>query len=178
MNRIPDIKPDDKLKRGYITEVNTMKIKDPEEVQSLLNTVIERRDNTHPSSNDRHIVFQINISGRNNLTNESRYGTINIIELPSSDRIASESTKEPILINPNLLPISNVICALANQDKTVPYRASKITQLLQYSLVGGRVMVLLTLAPGAKHYMGSLNVLKFASKLSALEVKKQTKNTK
>jgi len=106
---------------------------------------------------------------------------MNIIELPSSDLISSsESTKkESLLINPKLLPISNVICALVNQDKNVPYRTSKITQLLQYSLASGRVMVLLNLSPYAKHYMESLNVLKFATKLSTCEVKKQqTKNTK
>jgi len=54
-HRAPDIKTDDKMKRVYITEVTTMKIKDPEEVHSLLSTVMERKanKNNNPATNQK-----------------------------------------------------------------------------------------------------------------------------
>jgi len=97
-HRAPDIKTDDKMKRVYISEVTTMKIKDPEEVHSLLSTIMGRRANNNnlPTNtnqkNQSYFLFQIHITGRNSQTNEYRNGTMNIIELPSSDLISSEST--------------------------------------------------------------------------------------
>lgn len=174
----PDIKFDDKIKRVVISEVTTMKIKEPDEVHSLLNSVQQRRFNSS-NLNNQHMVFQVHITGKHGITNEARHGTINIVELPASNRNIVECVKKNSLnVNASFQVLANVVCSLANQEKNVPYRGSKITHLLQYSFAAEKMMMLLTLSPNVREYTDSLNALKFASKITNCEIKKTVKTNK
>jgi hypothetical protein len=70
-----------------------------------------------------------------------RVGKLNLVDLAGSERAkktgaTDQTLKEGIRINLSLSVLGNVISALAEGSKHIPYRDSKLTRLLQDSLGG------------------------------------------
>jgi len=99
-------------------------------------------------SSRSHSIFTINveISEKDNEEN-SRFGKLNLVDLAGSERqsktkATGDRLKESIKINLSLSALGNVISALGVKSKHIPYRDSKLTRLLQDSL-GGNTMTLM-----------------------------------
>jgi kinesin family protein C2/C3 len=94
-------------------------------------------------SSRSHQVLTVMIDGRNQVTGAHSHACLNLIDLAGSERVQrSEATgdrlREAQHINKSLSALGDVMNALALQSNHVPYRNSKLTQLLQDSL-GGQV---------------------------------------
>jgi len=84
-------------------------------------------------------VVTIHVRGTDMKTGSSLRGSLHLIDLAGSERIdRSEVTgdrlKEAQHINKSLAALGDVIFALAQKNQHVPYRNSKLTQILQSSL--------------------------------------------
>ena len=81
---------------------------------------------------------------------------------------AGDRMVEANFINSSLSALGDVMTALANKkSKHVPFRNSKLTQLLADSLSGqAKVMMFVHVAPEASSYQESSSTLKFATRVS------------
>lgn len=84
-------------------------------------------------------VLTVHVRGTDLKTNAVLRGSLHLVDLAGSERVdRSEATgdrlREAQHINKSLSALGDVIFALAQKNAHVPYRNSKLTQVLQSSL--------------------------------------------
>ena len=123
------------------------------------------------TSSRSHAVLQIHVtqSPRTaSLTEERFMGTLSIIDLAGSERAAATTNMgqrmvEGANINKSLLALGNCINALCESGgavRHVPYRNSKLTRLLKFSLGGNcKTVMIVCIAPTSLHFDDTHNTL-------------------
>ncbi|CAB4251982.1 similar to Saccharomyces cerevisiae YGL216W KIP3 Kinesin-related motor protein involved in mitotic spindle positioning [Maudiozyma barnettii] len=173
----------------------------PKTVQDVIDLVIKGNINrtTSPTeanevSSRSHSVLQVHIIQTNktiDLTSHHKYATLSIIDLAGSERAASTKNRgkrlnEGANINRSLLALGNCINALCISDNTnemmingnhkrsyhIPYRDSKLTRLLKFSLGGNcKTVMIVCISPSSSHYDETLNTLKYANRAKEIKTK-------
>lgn len=164
----------------------------PQSVEDVMDLVIKGNMNRTTSATDAnetssrsHAVLQINIMQSNRsaeITSKHTFAKLSIIDLAGSERAAStknrgERLHEGANINRSLLALGNCINALCISDGTrrtchVPYRDSKLTRLLKFSLGGNcKTVMIVCISPSSTHYDETLNTLKYANRAKEIKTK-------
>ncbi|KAF9334167.1 kinesin-like protein Klp5 [Podila minutissima] len=110
--------------------------------------------------------------------------TLSLIDLAGSERASATKNRgsrliEGANINKSLLALGNCINALCdNKPKAhIPYRDSKLTRLLKFSLGGNcKTVMIACVSPSSQHYEETHNTLKYANRAKNIKTK-VTKNT-
>merc|ERR1740121_1105920 len=111
-----------------------------EDLEALLAKGTENRAVASTAMNDvssrSHLVLLIQIISVNKETKEQQRGKMLIVDLAGSERLKKSQTtqeqqKESIEINKSLTALGDVISALTEGKKVIPYRNHKLTQLMQ-----------------------------------------------
>jgi len=81
----------------------------------------------------------IHVQGKNMASGTALRGSMHLVDLAGSERVdksevKGDRLKEAQHINKSLAALGDVIASLAQKNSHVPYRNSKLTQLLQDSL--------------------------------------------
>jgi len=92
-------------------------------------------------SSRSHSVLTVIVEGCSALTDARTHGCLHLIDLAGSERVnkseaVGERLEEAKFINKSLSAIGDVMSALAAKSAHVPFRNSKLTQLLADSLSG------------------------------------------
>ncbi|XP_039015622.1 kinesin-like protein KIN-13A isoform X2 [Hibiscus syriacus] len=138
-------------------------------------------------SSRSHAILQLAIkkhpemkeSKRNNDGNESKpgmvVGKISFIDLAGSERGADTTENdrqtriEGAEINKSLLALKECIRALDNDQIHIPFRGSKLTEVLRDSFVGNsRTVMISCISPNAGSCEHTLNTLRYADRVKSL----------
>ncbi|GHJ89055.1 hypothetical protein NliqN6_5457 [Naganishia liquefaciens] len=151
---------------------------------------------THANSQSSrsHAVLQVNIGRRprggdtvdletETVTTAVTSATLSIIDLAGSERASATQNmgnrmKEGANINKSLLSLGNCINALCvaatkgNSQPHIPYRDSKLTRLLKFSLGGNcRTVMIVCVSPCSVHLEDTGNTLKYANRAKNIVTK-------
>ncbi|XP_075641813.1 kinesin-like protein KIN-14J isoform X2 [Castanea sativa] len=127
-------------------------------------------------SSRSHSVLTVHVRGTDLETNAVLRGSLHLVDLAGSERVdRSEATgdrlREAQHINKSLSALGDVIFALAQKSSHVPYRNSKLTQVLQSSLGGqAKTLMFVQLNPDTDSYSETISTLKFAERVSGVEL--------
>lgn len=106
-----------------------------------------------------------------------RSGKLNLVDLAGSERqkktgASGATQKEGIKINMSLSALGNVISALADGSKHIPYRDSKLTRLLQDSLGGSaKTMMIAAISPADYNWSETMSTLRYANRAKNIKNK-------
>lgn len=185
-----EIRHDAVNQKTSVSELTSIELTDPKMVSNVLQKALKNRSIAATKANERssrsHSVFTIKIHGVNGMTNEKSEGTLNLIDLAGSERLShsqaiGDRLKETQSINKSLSCLGDVIYALGDSKdvrKHIPFRNSKLTYLLQYSLGGNsKTLMFVNISPFNKHFNETINSLRFATKVNSTKIGTAKKNT-
>ncbi|CAN4091377.1 unnamed protein product [Withania somnifera] len=150
------------------------------DVIDLMNLGHKNRSVGATALNDRssrsHSCLTVHVQGRDLASGTILRGCMHLVDLAGSERVnKSEVTgdrlKEAQHINKSLSALGDVISALAQKNAHVPYRNSKLTQLLQDSLGGqAKTLMFVHISPEPEAVGETISTLKFAERVSTVEL--------
>lgn len=163
-----------------------------EEVKQIVLQGNSRRTQSPTHANETssrsHAVLQVHVTQAPrtaSLTEQRTMATLSIIDLAGSERAAATSNMgqrmvEGANINKSLLALGNCINALCESGgaiRHVPYRNSKLTRLLKFSLGGNcKTVMVVCVAPTSQHFDDTHNTLLYAERATKIKTKVVTRN--
>ncbi|WJX29924.1 hypothetical protein P8452_18517 [Trifolium repens] len=163
-----------------IPDASMHPVKSTADVIKLMDIGLKNRAKSSTAMNERssrsHSVVSIHVRGADKKSGSTLVGNLHLVDLAGSERIdRSEVTgdrlKEAQHINKSLSALGDVIFALAQKSSHIPYRNSKLTQILQTALGGhAKTLMLVQITSDIKSYSESLSTLKFAERVSGVEL--------
>ncbi|KAG2591563.1 hypothetical protein PVAP13_5NG491800 [Panicum virgatum] len=127
-------------------------------------------------SSRSHSILTVHVRGLDLKNGSTSRGCLHLIDLAGSERVErseaiGERLKEAQYINKSLSALGDVIFALAQKNAHVPYRNSKLTQVLQSSLGGqAKTLMFVQINPDTESYSETMSTLKFAERVSGVEL--------
>lgn len=171
-----EIRHDDARKQTTVLNCKSVALDSPDKVETMLKQAQNNRSVAATKANERssrsHSVFILKLVGENAATNERCEGTLNLVDLAGSERLKhsqaeGDRMKETQNINKSLACLGDVIEALGRGSAHIPYRNSKLTHLLQYSLGGNsKTLMFVMVSPLEAHLKETITSLRFATKVS------------
>ena len=161
----------------------------PQNVQEVMDMIMRGNEyrtmsptEANATSSRSHAVLQINVSqkDRNADVNEPHtMATLSIIDLAGSERASATKNRgerliEGANINKSLLALGSCINALCDPRKRnhVPYRNSKLTRLLKFSLGGNcKTVMIVCVSPSSQHFDETQNTLRYANRAKNIQTK-------
>jgi kinesin family member 18/19 len=161
----------------------------PQNVQEVMDMIMRGNEcrtmsptEANATSSRSHAVLQINIAqkDRNADVNEPlTMATLSIIDLAGSERASAtrnrgERLQEGANINKSLLALGSCINALCDPRKRnhIPYRNSKLTRLLKFSLGGNcKTVMIVCVSPSSQHFDETQNTLRYANRAKNIQTK-------
>ncbi|GEQ66977.1 hypothetical protein JCM33374_g640 [Metschnikowia sp. JCM 33374] len=177
---------EDSAKRIVVSNLSTHTPNTVDDVMHLLMVGNQNRTSSpteaNAASSRSHAVLQINVTSHDrtaSLSDEHTYATLSIIDLAGSERAAATKNRgarlnEGANINKSLLALGNCINALCDPRRRnhIPYRDSKLTRLLKFSLGGNcKTVMIVCISPSSQHYDETLNTLKYANRAKEIKTK-------
>ncbi|ESK97519.1 kinesin family protein [Moniliophthora roreri MCA 2997] len=183
------IREDKTVKVAGLVELSPKSAEQVKEIVLLGNTRrTQSPTHANETSSRSHAVLQIHVtqSPRTaSLTEQKTMATLSIIDLAGSERAAATTNMgqrmvEGANINKSLLALGNCINALCESGgaiRHVPYRNSKLTRLLKFSLGGNcKTVMIVCVAPTSHHFDDTHNTLIYAERATKIKTKVVTRN--
>ncbi|XP_042401352.1 kinesin-like protein KIN-14C [Zingiber officinale] len=127
-------------------------------------------------SSRSHSIMTVHVRGVDLKTGATLRGSLHLVDLAGSERVErseaiGDRLKEAQHINRSLSALGDVIFSLSQKNSHVPYRNSKLTQILQSSLGGhAKTLMFVQINPEIGSYSETLSTLKFAERVSGVEL--------
>ncbi|KAK2457129.1 P-loop nucleoside triphosphate hydrolase superfamily protein with CH (Calponiny) domain-containing protein [Trifolium repens] len=163
-----------------VPDASLVQVSSTKDVIELMNLGHKNRAVGATALNDRssrsHSCLTVHVQGRDLTSGAVLRGCMHLVDLAGSERVdKSEATgdrlKEAQHINKSLSALGDVIASLAQKNQHVPYRNSKLTQLLQDSLGGqAKTLMFVHISPETNAIGETISTLKFAERVATVEL--------
>ncbi|BAB11107.1 kinesin-like protein [Arabidopsis thaliana] len=163
-----------------VPDASMHSVRSTEDVLELMNIGLMNRTVGATTLNEKssrsHSVLSVHVRGVDVKTESVLRGSLHLVDLAGSERVGrsevtGERLKEAQHINKSLSALGDVIFALAHKNPHVPYRNSKLTQVLQNSLGGqAKTLMFVQINPDEDSYAETVSTLKFAERVSGVEL--------
>ncbi|KAK4439665.1 Kinesin-like protein KIN-14F, partial [Sesamum alatum] len=127
-------------------------------------------------SSRSHSILTVHVRGKELVSGSILKGCLHLVDLAGSERVdkseaVGERLKEAQHINRSLSALGDVIAALAQKSSHVPYRNSKLTQVLQDSLGGhAKTLMFVHINPEVNALGETISTLKFAERVATINL--------
>jgi hypothetical protein len=126
------------------------------------------------ASSRSHSVFAIMVETIDSVTKKTITGKMSLVDLAGSERAdktgaGAERLKEAQNINKSLSALGDVIAALSEGEKFIPYRNNKLTQLMQDSLGGNaKTLMFVNFSPADYNADETTTSLQYAARVKKI----------
>ncbi|XP_028767874.1 kinesin-like protein KIN-14F [Neltuma alba] len=179
-NRRLDIRNNSQLNGLNVPDACLVPVNCTQDVLDLMRIGQKNRAVGATALNERssrsHSILTIHVRGRELVSNSILKGCLHLVDLAGSERVdkseaAGERLKEAQHINRSLSALGDVISALAQKSPHIPYRNSKLTQVLQDSLGGhAKTLMFVHINPEQNALGETISTLKFAERVASIEL--------
>lgn len=176
------IREDKNVKVVGLTELRPATAEEVKEIVLLGNTRrTQSPTHANETSSRSHAVLQVHVTQAPrtaSITEQRTAATLSIIDLAGSERAAATTNMgkrmvEGANINKSLLALGNCINALCESGgavRHIPYRNSKLTRLLKFSLGGNcKTVMIVCIAPTSIHFDDTHNTLLYAERATRIK---------
>ncbi|WCJ43004.1 Kinesin-like protein KIN-14G [Euphorbia peplus] len=163
-----------------VPDASLVPVSSPSDVLNLMDLGHKNRAVSATAMNDRssrsHSCLTVHVQGKNLTSGAQIRGSMHLVDLAGSERVdksevIGDRLKEAQHINKSLSALGDVIASLAQKSSHVPYRNSKLTQLLQDSLGGqAKTLMFVHISPEHEALGETLGTLKFAERVATVEL--------
>ncbi|XP_061187392.1 kinesin-like protein klp-3 [Saccostrea echinata] len=121
------------------------------------------------TSSRSHLLLMLSVEGQDKVTGAITKGTLTLCDLAGSERISKTEAEgqrlvEAAAINKSLSALGQVFTALRTSQLHIPYRNSKLTQILQPSLGGdAKACLFVNVSPDVNNFSETVSTLNFGS---------------
>ncbi|KAL0689686.1 hypothetical protein Bca4012_089364 [Brassica carinata] len=175
-----DIRNNSQLNGLNVPDASLVPVSSTRDVLDLMRIGQKNRAVGATALNERssrsHSVLTVHVQGKELATGSILRGCLHLVDLAGSERVekseaVGERLKEAQHINKSLSALGDVISALAQKSSHVPYRNSKLTQVLQDSLGGqAKTLMFVHINPEVNAVGETISTLKFAQRVSSIEL--------
>ncbi|GFR53047.1 hypothetical protein Agub_g15747 [Astrephomene gubernaculifera] len=148
------------------------------DVLEMMRLGARNRHSAETKMNERssrsHQVLTIIVTGTHRFNNSRTHACLHLIDLAGSERtdksgVEGERLREANSINTSLSALGTVMHSLASKSKHVPFRNSKLTELLADSLSGqAKVCMLMHVAPENSSFGETVSTLNFGNRVASV----------
>ncbi|KAJ1265713.1 hypothetical protein BS78_08G097100 [Paspalum vaginatum] len=163
-----------------VPDASIVPVTSTSDVVELMNQGQKNRAVGSTAINDRssrsHSCLTVHVHGRDLTSGTILRGCMHLVDLAGSERVdksevVGDRLKEAQYINKSLSALGDVIASLSQKNSHVPYRNSKLTQLLQDSLGGqAKTLMFVHISPEADATGETISTLKFAERVASVEL--------
>ncbi|KAL9382883.1 hypothetical protein Peur_023206 [Populus x canadensis] len=179
-NRRLDIRNNSQLNGLNVPDASWIPVSSTQDVLDLMKIGQRNRAVGATALNERssrsHSVLTVHVYGKELVSGSILKGCLHMVDLAGSERVdkseaVGERLKEAQHINRSLSALGDVISALAQKSPHVPYRNSKLTQVLQDSLGGhAKTLMFVHINPELNSIGETISTLKFAERVASVEL--------
>ncbi|KAK8301073.1 hypothetical protein V6Z12_D05G437400 [Gossypium hirsutum] len=179
-NRRLDIRNNSQLNGLNVPDASWVPVSSTQDVLELMRTGQKNRAVGATALNERssrsHSVLTIHVYGKELVSGSILKGCLHLVDLAGSERVdkseaVGDRLKEAQHINKSLSALGDVISALAQKSAHIPYRNSKLTQVLQDSLGGhAKTLMFVHISPEVNSIGETVSTLKFAERVASIEL--------
>eukprot|EP00736_Rhodelphis_marinus_P008275 Rmarinus@m.14713 len=164
----------------FVSGVTQTRVESVEQTMTVVSHGMRNRTIGQTKMNElssrSHSLLQIKVRGVSKTTGIKYFGKLNLVDLAGSERVSKTEAegirlKEAQHINRSLSALGDVVAALIQKSKHIPYRNSKLTHVLQDSLGGNsKTIMFVQISPVAAHAGESTSSLLFGARVRTVEV--------
>lgn len=179
-NRRLDIRNNSQLNGLNVPDASWVPVSSTQDVLDLMRIGQKNRAVGATALNERssrsHSILTIHVYGKELVSGSILKGCLHLVDLAGSERVdkseaVGDRLKEAQHINKSLSALGDVISALAQKSAHIPYRNSKLTQVLQDSLGGqAKTLMFVHINPEVNAIGETVSTLKFAERVASIEL--------